>query len=167
MTAIKDFDAGLTFIGRIRTPWQTRDECPRNAMETEEICTIELDPQFHDGLQSIEGCSHIILLYWLDQAGRDQMLQRPPIDDKFHGVFAIRSPNRPNPIGLAVADLISVDGGTLKIRHVDCLDGTPLLDIKPYFASSDSKPDATVAWHRTRANPLPPRGTRSGSGTGS
>lgn len=165
MSSINDFDAGLVFIGRIRTPWTKRDACPRNTMETEEICKIELKPEFQEGLQSIEGCSHLILLYWLDQAGRDLMLQRPPIDDKFHGTFAIRSPNRPNPIGFAVADLLSVEGNILTIRHVDCLDGTPLLDIKPYFASNDAKPDATVAWHQARANPLPPRGRISKTAT--
>ena len=160
MVRITEYDAGLTYIGHIRTPWHSPKECPRNAMETDEICTIELDPVYADGLRSIEGCSHLILLYWLDGAGRDLLLQKPPIDDKLHGTFSIRSPNRPNPIGLSVADLISVDGNVLKIRHIDCVNGTPLLDIKPYFASSDSKPDAQVAWHKKRATPLPPRGGR-------
>ncbi len=153
MTLLSKFDAGLTFIGRIRTPWTNRKECPRNAMGTEEVCKIELDPKYLDGLQSIEGCSHLIVLYWLDQADRDLMLQRPPVDNQPRGTFAIRSPVRPNPIGLSVVDLISVKSSILTVRHIDCLDGTPLLDIKPYFASTDSKPDAEVAWHKNRTAP--------------
>jgi len=158
MTQSSEYDAGLTYIGRIRTPWTSRKACPRNAMETEEICTIEIDPKYRDGLRSVEGCSHLIVLYWLCDAGRDLLLQRPPVDDKPHGTFAIRSPNRPNPIGFSVVDLIRVENNVLTIRHIDCMDGTPLLDIKPYLASTDSKPDAVVAWHDNRANPLPPRG---------
>lgn len=151
-------DAWLTFIGRIRTPWKGPDECPRNSMESDALCTVELDPPYHEGLLSIESCTHVILLYWLNQAARDRLVHRPPMDDKAHGTFALRTPNRTNPIGLAVADLVAVDGNRLTVRHVDCVDGTPLLDIKPYFASTDSKPDARVGWHEERSRPLAPRG---------
>ena len=151
-------DAGLIFIGRIRTPWTDRHDAPHNPMESEEVCTVELDERFADGLTSIETASHLILLYWLDKARRDLIVQNPRHDDKLHGVFALRSPVRPNPIGLAVVDLLSVTGNKLTIRHIDCLDGTPLLDIKPYFAHSDAKPEAKVGWHKGRAKPLEPRG---------
>lgn len=148
----------LVVIGHIRTPWKRSEDCPRNAMESDALCRVELLPRWRPGLASLDECSHVILLYWLDRADRGLLVQTPPSDNRPHGVFALRSPNRPNPIGLAVADLLEVGDGRLSVRHVDCLDGTPLLDIKPYFASTDSKPDARVGWHAQRANPLPPRG---------
>ena len=151
-------DAGLIFIGRIHTPWTDRHAAPRNPMESDAVCTVEIDPRFAEGLKSLETSTHLILLYWLHRARRDLILQRPRHDEKVHGVFALRSPVRPNPIGLAVVDLLGIGGNELKIRHIDCLDGTPLIDIKPYFAHSDAKPEAEVGWHRDRARPLPPRG---------
>lgn len=151
-------DAGLVYIGRVRTPWASPEECPRNSMESDALCTVEIDPPYDQALASLETCSHVILLYWLNQAKRDRLVQHPPMDDRPHGAFALRTPNRPNPIGLAVADLVAVQGHRLTVRHVDCVDGTPLLDIKPYFASTDAKPDARVGWHERRARPLPPRG---------
>jgi tRNA-Thr(GGU) m(6)t(6)A37 methyltransferase TsaA len=153
-------DPKLTFIGRIRTPWTESAHCPRNAMETDETCRVEVDEPYRDGLKSLETCTHAILLYWLDRARRDVVTVKPPHDDKSHGVFALRSPVRPNPIGLAVADIVSVGPDGLLVRHVDCFDGTPLIDIKPYFASVDSKPDARVGWHENRAHPMPPQGRR-------
>lgn len=127
-------------------------------MESDKLCTVELDPPYEQGLKGIESCTHLILLYWLDQADRDRLVHNPPMDDKPYGTFALRTPNRTNPIGLAVADLVKVEGNILTVRHVDCVDGTPLIDIKPYFASVDCKPDARVGWHEKRKNPLPPRG---------
>lgn len=140
-------DAGLIFIGRIRTPWRAAAAAPRNTMESDDICTIELDPLYAPGLKDLETCSHIIALYWLDRARRDLIVQRPRHESQSRGTFALRSPVRPNPVGLAVCDLLAIAQNRLTIRHIDCLDGTPLLDIKPYFASTDAKPDATVGWH--------------------
>jgi len=153
-------DAGLIFIGRIRTPWTDRHDAPRNPMESDAVCTVEIDPRYVEGLKSLKTSTHLILLYWLDRARRDIIIQRPRHDDRAHGVFALRSPVRPNPIGLAVVDLLAIDGNKLAIRHIDCLDGTPLLDIKPYFAHSDAKPEAEVGWHKERSKPLPPRGDK-------
>jgi tRNA-Thr(GGU) m(6)t(6)A37 methyltransferase TsaA len=149
----------LTFIGRIRTPWTRAEDCPRNAMETEEICRIVVDAPYRPALASLETCTHAFVLYWLDKAPRDLVTLKPPSDDKTHGVFAMRAPGRPNPIGLSVVDIIEVEADGLGVRHIDCLDGTPLIDIKPYFASTDSKPDARVGWHQHRAVPLAPRGS--------
>jgi tRNA-Thr(GGU) m(6)t(6)A37 methyltransferase TsaA len=148
----------LTIIGRIRTPWTSAEHCPRNAMETDVDCRVEIDPPYRDGLKSLETCTHAILLYWLDQAPRDVITLTPPNDTVTHGVFALRAPGRPNPIGMAVVDIVKVEPDGLVVRHVDCFDGTPLIDIKPYFASVDSKPDAHVGWHEQRAKPLPSRG---------
>jgi tRNA-Thr(GGU) m(6)t(6)A37 methyltransferase TsaA len=135
-------DAHLHFIGRIRTPFPTRAECPHNTRQSDAIATVELDPRYAAGLQGLEGFSHVILLYWMHQARRDLIVQVPRQLGAPRGVFALRSPVRPNPIALAVAELLSINGPTLKIRNIDCLDNTPLLDIKPYFASTDSVPDA-------------------------
>ena len=148
-------DAGVIFIGRIHTPWKDRGQAPRNTMGTEEVCTVELDPRYVRGLAGLETCSHIILLYWLDQSRRDLIVQRPRHSKESRGTFPLRSPVRPNPIGLAVADLLSIEGNILTIRHIDCFDGTPLIDIKPYFASTDSKPDAEVGWRRKELTPQP------------
>jgi tRNA-Thr(GGU) m(6)t(6)A37 methyltransferase TsaA len=141
------FDAGLYFIGRIRTPWSRREDCPRNARESDAVCTIEVDPRYAEALHHVETCSHLLVLYWMHQARRDLVLQRPRHYDEKRGTFALRSPVRPNPIAASVVRLLEVEGCRLKVIGLDCLDGTPLLDIKPYFASTDAKPDAVVGWH--------------------
>ena len=144
------FDAALYFIGRIRTPWKRRGDCPKNARESDAVCTIELDPRWVEGLKGLETASHVIVLYWMNEARRDLVLQAPRHYREQRGTFALRSPVRPNPIALSVARLLGIEGNTLSIVGIDCLDGTPLLDIKPYFASADSMPDASVGWHVNR-----------------
>lgn len=144
------FDAGLYFIGRIRTPWTRREDCPKNAGESDTVCTIELDPRYRKALDKVETCSHLIVLYWMDRARRDLVVQTPRHYGEGRGTFALRSPVRPNPIALSVVKLLKIDGTTLSIQNIDCLDNTPVLDIKPYFASVDSKPDAVVGWHRDK-----------------
>ena len=141
------FDAGVFFIGRIATPWRTRQDCPKNSAESDAICTITLDPRYSEGLKDLEAASHVIVLYWMDRAPRNLVLQKPRHYGETRGVFALRSPARPNPIALSVAELVAVEGPELKVRGLDCLDGTPLLDLKPYFASTDARPAATVSWH--------------------
>jgi len=141
------FDASVYFIGRIRTPWKTRKECPKNARtarETGAVCTIELDPRWAAGLKDIERCTHLVVLYWMDKARRDLAVQVPAHLGKGRGSFALRSPVRPNPIAMSVVKLTKVDGARLEVVAMDCLDGTPLIDIKPYYASTDSIPDAVT-----------------------
>lgn len=144
----QDFDASVYFIGRIRTPWQRREDCPKNARESGEVCTVKLDPRFEPALKDIGTCSHLILLYWMDKVRRDLVIQVPRHYGKARGTFSLRSPVRPNPIALSVVRLNKVDGTALSVTGLDCLDNTPLLDIKPYFASVDSVPDAVVEWHK-------------------
>ena len=144
------FDAGLYFIGRIRTPWRTRDECPKNARESDAVCIIEVDQNFAAALKGVETCSHMLVLYWMDRARRDLVVQAPRHYGEPRGTFALRSPVRPNPIAASVVKLIKVDGTRLSVVGLDCLDGTPLLDLKPYFASTDAVPDAVVGWHGGR-----------------
>ena len=146
----ENFDAGLYFVGRIHTPWTRREDCPKNPREAAEAVTITIDPRFADGLKDVEGCSHLIVLYWMDRSRRDLVRQVPRHYGEQRGTFALRSPARPNPIALSVVKLLSVDGATLTVKGLDCLDGTACLDIKPYFASIDSVPDATVGWHKAR-----------------
>jgi tRNA-Thr(GGU) m(6)t(6)A37 methyltransferase TsaA len=144
------FDASLYFIGRIHTPWRRRGDCPKNARGSDAVCTIELDPRWIEGLKGLETATHVIVLYWMDKARRDLVLQAPRHYAEQRGTFALRSPVRPNPIALSVARLVRIDGNSLSVIGIDCLDGTRLLDIKPYFASTDSVPDATVGWHASR-----------------
>jgi tRNA-Thr(GGU) m(6)t(6)A37 methyltransferase TsaA len=144
------FDASLYFIGRIRTPWQNRGACPKNGRESNEVCTIELDPRWAGGLKGLETVSHVLVLYWMDKARRDLVVQAPRHYEEERGTFALRSPVRPNPIAASVVKLVGLDGTKLSVIGLDCLDGTPLLDIKPYFASTDAVPDARVGWHADR-----------------
>ena len=143
-------DAGVYFIGRIRTPWTSRKNCPKNARESDAACTVEIDARFAPGLKDVESCSHLVLLYWMDKAPRNLVLQVPDQYGEQHGTFALRSPARPNPIALSVVKLLKIDGNELQVVGLDCLNGTPLLDIKPYFASTDSVPDAAVGWRRRK-----------------
>lgn len=135
-------DAGLHFIGRIRTPFATLKDCPKNVREGAAEATLEVDPRYAAGLAGVERCSHLIVLYWLDEARRDLLVQSPRHVTAPRGVFSLRSPIRPNPIGLAVVQLVAIAGNRLTVRNLDCRDGTPLLDIKPYFSSIDSVPEA-------------------------
>src|SRR5215469_11174054 len=149
--APEEFDASLYFIGRIRTPWQSREQCPKNPRESDAICTVELDPRWTPALKGLETVTHVLLLYWMDRTRRDLVLQVPRHYGEQRGTFALRSPARPNPIAVAVARLVRVEGNALYVVGVDCLDNTPLLDIKPYFASTDSVPEAVVGWHAAAA----------------
>ena len=145
------FDASLYFIGRIHTPWRRREDCPKNGRETEAVCTVELDSRWAQGLKGLETSSHVVVLYWMDQARRDLVLQAPRhYKEEQRGTFALRSPVRPNPIAMSVVRLLEIAGTRLSVVGLDCLDGTPLLDIKPYFASTDAVADARVGWHASR-----------------
>jgi len=146
----KKIDAGVYFIGRIRTPWTRREECPKNARQSDAVCAIEVDPRYQAALQGVESCSHLLVLYWMDKSRRDLVLQVPHHYGEPRGTFALRSPARPNPIAASVATLLQISGNQLSVVGLDCLDGTPLIDIKPYFASTDSVPDAVVGWHKAR-----------------
>ena len=136
------YDAGIYFIGRIRTPFKTRSECPKGSAAADAVGHVELDARYLPGLADLALYSHAYLLYWMDQARRDLMLQVPAHLGRPRGTFALRSPVRPNPIALSVVELIGIEGSKLSVRRIDCIDGTPLLDIKPYFASTDSVPHA-------------------------
>jgi tRNA-Thr(GGU) m(6)t(6)A37 methyltransferase TsaA len=124
-------DAAVYFIGRISTPWKTRDECPRRGDLAGPICHIEVDEPWRAALAGIERHSHLQVLYWMHLSRRDLALQNPRGEGTTHGTFALRSPLRPNPIASSIVALERVEGGTLYVRGLDCIDGTPLLDLKP------------------------------------
>jgi tRNA-Thr(GGU) m(6)t(6)A37 methyltransferase TsaA len=132
------FDAGLYFIGRIRTPWQKRADCPKNGRGSEEICTLELFEPYQAALAGIEAFSHLVVVYFMDHARRDLVVQVPRHLGEPRGTFALRSPVRPNPIALSVVRLLKIEGNRLSVAGLDCLDRTPLIDLKPYYASVDS-----------------------------
>ncbi len=145
-------DAGIYFIGRIHTPWQTRDDCPKNPRGSDAVCTVALDERYVEALKDVETCTHLVLLYWMDKAPRNLTVQVPGhMRGEQHGTFALRSPARPNPIAMSVVRLVGVTGNELSVVGLDCLDGTPLLDIKPYLSTVDSVPDAVCGWRQKKA----------------
>lgn len=121
-------DAGLVFIGTIRTPWTSRLTCPRQGRADGPVCRIELFPPWDEALEGVE---RLEVLYWLHQSRRDLVRQSPANNGETHGTFALRTPVRPNPIGTSIATLVAREGRVLLVRGLDCLDETPLIDIKP------------------------------------
>jgi tRNA-Thr(GGU) m(6)t(6)A37 methyltransferase TsaA len=124
-------DASLLFIGRIRTPWTSRLECPRQGRLDGPICRIEIFEPWVAALDGIERFERLEVLYWLDRSRRDLVRQSPASDGSTRGTFALRSPVRPNPIGTSIVTFVGVEGATVRVRGLDCLDGTPLIDLKP------------------------------------
>jgi len=125
-------DAGLSFIGRISTPWATSRECPRQGDRDEgPVCRIEVDEPWRAALKGLADHSHAQILYWMHLARRDLVLQSPRSNGETTGTFAIRSPNRPNPVSSSLVAILEVGADHVLARGLDCVDGTPLLDIKP------------------------------------
>lgn len=123
-------------IGYVRSPFEATKEIPKGlGAKHEAEGTLEILPEFVPGLQDIEGFSHLYVIWTFDRAEGYDLVGAPPTDDRPHGVFATRSPRRPNPIGLTVVELLGRDGPRLRVRGIDMLDGTPILDIKPYLSS--------------------------------
>jgi tRNA-Thr(GGU) m(6)t(6)A37 methyltransferase TsaA len=113
---------------------------------------VVVQPEYEAGLEDVEGFSHMILLYHFDRAAPGYALEVTPfLDEEVHGLFATRYPRRPNAIGLSVVQLVEREGCTLHVAGIDVLDGTPLLDIKPYVPPFDAYPDATYGWLEGRA----------------
>lgn len=124
-------DAALYFIGQIETPFKTLADCPRQGQVEGPLCRVEVFEPFAEALLGIEKFKRLQILYWLDQSRRDLLTQNPGSKGRISGTFALRSPQRPNPIGSAMVELVGLDGRVLTVRGLDCVDGTALLDIKP------------------------------------
>lgn len=123
-------------IGFVHSPFSQTHEVPRGlGAKHEEEGILEILPEFELGLQDIEGFSHLYILWLFDRSETSELVGTPPCDTHPHGVFASRSPRRPNPIGLTVVRLLAREGNRLRVRGVDMLEGTPILDIKPYLSS--------------------------------
>jgi tRNA-Thr(GGU) m(6)t(6)A37 methyltransferase TsaA len=137
----------FTPIGIAHSPFQTAGAPPFQSTFSQTEGTIEVFPEFQEGLTSIEGFSHLILLSHFNCAERCALLEKPLSDGVvYHGIFASRHFNRPNPIGISYVALTGVDDGTLRVTGLDLLEGTPILDIKPYVPAFDSIPDAVTGW---------------------
>jgi tRNA-Thr(GGU) m(6)t(6)A37 methyltransferase TsaA len=123
-------------VGYVRSPFTETRQIPKGqGARHEEEGTIEILPEFEEGLTHIEGFSHLFVIWAFDRTEGYELMGTPPIDDRPHGVFATRSPRRPNPIALTVVELLGREGRRLRVRGVDMLDGTPVLDLKPYLSS--------------------------------
>ena len=123
-------------IGYIKSPYVESKAIPKGLGARHDAeGTLEILPEFEPGLADVEGFSHVFVLWVFDRADGFDLIAAPPADIRTHGVFATRSPRRPNPIGLTVVELVRRDGRVLHVRGVDMLDGTPILDIKPYLSS--------------------------------
>ncbi len=134
-------------IGVIHSPYKTKEECPiQGAAKPEGIGSVEVLPEYEEGLKDIETFSHIILFYVFDRAGEIKMVRRPFLDDEPHGLFATRHPCRPNGIGISTLKLLNRHGCVLEVSGIDVLDSSPLIDIKPYIPRFDHFPDANNGW---------------------
>ena len=138
-------------IGVIHSPFADKEKTPIQPSRSQAVGTVEISPEFAAGLKDIEGFSHIILLYTFHDSSGYSLLVKPFLDDQEHGLFATRHPCRPNPIGLSIVKLLFHRQNTLTIEGVDVLDGTPLLDIKPYVPEFDMRTYTRAGWYETRS----------------
>jgi len=135
-----------TPIGTVHSPFKEPKGTPIQPSASQAQGTIEVFPEFVDGLKDLDGFSHIILLYHCHRAGKPELVVRPFMDVESRGIFAIRAPSRPNCIGLSVVRLLKIEGNILHVEGIDILDGTPLLDIKPYVPEFDSRNAERIGW---------------------
>ena len=134
-------------IGRIETPFDTLEGMPIQPSGAVNVTgTIVVDEAYEQGLRDLEGFSHIILLYYFHQSKGYNLTVKPFLDDQKRGLFSTRAPRRPNPIGLSIVRLIKIEANQLTIKGIDVLNGTPLIDIKPYVPSFDTKDVTAVGW---------------------
>ena len=127
-------------IGFVRSPYKTMSAAPHQGRDSEQESEIVIDEAYVPGLKDVEHHPHLIVLCWFDRADRSKLTATPPHLSTEHGVFATRSPHRPNPIGFCVVDLIERHGRVLRVRGLDAIHGTPVLDIKPYSFGIDCVP---------------------------
>jgi len=136
-------DATLMFIGRIRTPFHRLRDCPRQGSAADgPVCRIEIDEPWRQAMHGLEAHSRLQVLYWMDKARRDLLVQMPRTGAGRAGTFALRSPMRPNPIAVSLVTVTAIEDGAILVRGLDCLDGTPLLDVKPCRSRSAQRDEA-------------------------
>jgi tRNA-Thr(GGU) m(6)t(6)A37 methyltransferase TsaA len=138
-------------VGVVHSPLKEAYGAPIQSIAAHNVeGVIEVFPQYAEGLRDIEGFSHLILVYHFHLSEESSLIVRPYLDDGTHGVFATRAPARPNPIGISVVRLVRVDGTRLHVTGVDILDGTPVLDIKPYVPQFDAIRAEKIGWLKDR-----------------
>jgi len=146
-------------IGIIHTPYRTRDDVPSSTRRGRDTNgTVEISPEFSGGLKDLHGFSHIVLVFHLHESKEFKLFVKPPLDTVERSVFATRSPSRPNPIGISVVRLDKIEGNILYIRNLDILDGTPLLDIKPYIPHWEPADQIKIGWLEGKIDPQMPNG---------
>lgn len=138
----------LVPIGEVRSPYRTPQEAPHQGRFSDQLAELEIYPQFTEGLKDAEQATHLIVLYWCHLASRETLQTKTPHGPEIRGVFACRSPSRPNPIGFCVVELLEVKKNRLLVRGLDAVDGTPLIDIKPYSSDLDSVSGARIGWFK-------------------
>ena len=138
-------------IGIIRSPFTEKERTPIQASRSQAIGLVEVFSEFADGLKDIEDLSHIYLLYAFHESSGYTLHVKPFLDDREHGIFATRYPRRPNPIGISIVRLVARQRNILTVEGVDMLDGTPLLDIKPYVPDFDLRTEVHAGWYETRS----------------
>jgi len=142
-------------IGIIHSPFKEPRGTPIQPAGARDIeGTVEIAPEYVEGLKDIEGFSHIILIYHFHLSTGYLLKVEPYMDEESRGVFATRAPNRPNPIGISIVCLVKVDGNMLYIKDVDIVDGTPLLDVKPYVPEFDARKAEKIGWLGEKVNKL-------------
>jgi tRNA-Thr(GGU) m(6)t(6)A37 methyltransferase TsaA len=142
----KKLSLELKPIGIIHSPYKNRGEAPYQCYKSDKISQIEVFKEFEEGLKDIEGFSHIVVIFWFHKSQGYHLLVKTPWDDILHGLFATRSPHRPCPLGLTVVELVAREKNILKVKGLDAIDGTPLLDIKPYIPSVDERSVVKSGW---------------------
>jgi len=142
-------------IGVIHSPFKKPRGTPIQSSSAKGVNgTVEIFPEYMEGLQDVDGFSHIILIYHFHLSKKSSLKAKPFMDDKIHGIFAIRGASRPNPIGISIVRLLRVEGNILHIQDIDIVDGTPLLDIKPYVPEFDRTEVTRIGWLEKNINKL-------------
>ncbi len=136
----------LVPIGVARTAYRNKGEAPRQGRFSRDLAVLEIDDEYAAGLKDVEMADYLIVLYWAHLADRETLQTVTPWGPEIRGVFACRSPARPNPINVCMVELIEREGNKLKVRGLDALDGSAVLDVKPYSSAVDSVPGAGIAW---------------------
>lgn len=132
-----EFLMKLKSLGIVKSVYKRQDQAPRQGRNSEEISEIVIFDKYREGMQDLNKYKHLIVLYWLDRAGRDTLKAVPPGKTEERGVFSTRSPSRPNPIALCLVEVIKIDENKLRVKWLDALDGSPVLDIKPFIPELD------------------------------
>ena len=141
---MREISVKLNVIGVVHSPYKSPSEVPLKRKD--HISEIEMESELVKGLTDIEGFTHLHIFYWLHKSEGYSLIVQPPWDTKPHGLFATRSPHRSNPIGYSVVELVERKGNILRVKGLDAIEGTPVLDIKPFIKKRDCKPQAVSGW---------------------